>query len=200
MSTKSNATGELLFGQIRGAVLGLLYGHPDQPFYIRQISNHVRKSAGSVRRELDTLYKFGLVERSVSGRQVYFQANRQNPLFSDLHSLLAKTVGVYQQLANGLKSLVGRISLAFVYGSMARGDEKAGSDIDLMIIGDVSLDEVLNQLAPAEQAIGRAINPTVYSPDEFTRRLESGNHFLRSVLRGETVPLIGDPNELGQVG
>ena len=200
MSTTVTGTGDLLFGQIRGGVLGLLYGHPDQPFYIREISKHVGKSTGSVRRELATLSKFGLVERSESGRQIYFKANSQHPVFAELRTLVAKTVGVFQHLVSALTPVANRISLAFVYGSMARGEEKAGSDIDLIIVGDVTLDEVLTQLVPVEGAVGRQINPTVYSSDEFKRKLEGGNHFLRSLVRGETVPLIGDLDKFREMG
>jgi DNA-binding transcriptional ArsR family regulator len=200
MSTTTTGISDLLFGQIRGGILGLLYGHPDQSFYIREISKHVRKSTGSVRRELATLAKFGLIERSESGRQVYYKANCHSPVFEDLSSLVAKTVGVFQQLVSALTPVASRISAAVVYGSMARGEEKAGSDVDLMIVGDVTLDAVLTQLVPVEGAIGRPINPTVYSADEFKRKLEMGNHFLRSLVRGETVPLIGDLNELGTMG
>jgi len=200
MSTNVSALGDLFFGQTRGSVLALLYGRPDQTFFVREISRHVGTSAGTVQRELETLSQFGLIGRSVSGRQVYYKANRNHPVFAEVHSLLAKTVGVFQLLASALQPLAKRISLAFVYGSMARRDENAGSDVDLMIVGDVTLDEALAQLAAVEGAIGREINPTVYSPNEFKRRLESGNHFLRSVLRDETVLLIGDLHELGEMG
>jgi predicted nucleotidyltransferase len=200
MSTNVSALGNLFFGQTRGSVLALLYGRPDQTFFVREISRHVGTSAGTVQRELETLSQFGLIGRSVSGRQVYYKANRNHPVFAEVHSLLAKTVGVFQLLASALQPLAKRISLAFVYGSMARRDENAGSDVDLMIVGDVTLDEALAQLAAVEGAIGREINPTVYSPNEFKRRLESGNHFLRSVLRDETVLLIGDLHELGEMG
>jgi predicted nucleotidyltransferase len=136
----------------------------------------------------------------VSGRQVYYKANRNHPVFPEIHSLIAKTVGTFQLLGSALAPLAKRISLAFVYGSMARREESAGSDVDLMIVGDVTLDEVLTQLAPAERAIGRSINPTLYTASEFRTRLESGNHFLRSVMRGEKVPLVGDPDEFGKMG
>jgi predicted nucleotidyltransferase len=191
---------DLIFGQTRGRVLALLYGHPDRTFYIRQVSRHIGTSVGTVQRELVTLYRFGLVIRSVSGRQVYYQANRAHPVFVELHSLIAKTVGVFHLLGSALAPLANRLTWAFVYGSMARRDEKAGSDVDLMIVGDVTLDEVLAKLASVERAIGRAINPTLYTANEFRTRLESGNHFLRSVLRGEKVLLVGDPDELGKMG
>jgi predicted nucleotidyltransferase len=195
-----SALGEFFFGQTRGRLLALLYGHPDQTFFVREISRHVGTSAGAVQRELTTLSQFGLIGRSVSGRQVYYKANRNHPVFAEVHSLIAKTVGVFQQLGSALGPLANRISVAFVYGSMARREENADSDVDLIVVGDVTLDEVVAQLAAVEGSIGREINPTVYSTDEFKRRLESGNHFLRAVMRGETVALIGDLNEFGEMG
>src|SRR5208282_2811053 len=134
------------------------YGHPDQTFFVREISRHVGTSAGAVQRELETLSQFGLIGRSVSGRQVYYKANRNHPVFAELHSLIAKTVGIFQLLGSALAPLANRISLAFVYGSMARGDENAGSDVDLIIVGDVTLDETVAQLATVEGSIGREIN------------------------------------------
>jgi predicted nucleotidyltransferase len=200
MSSPVSALGNLLFGQTRGGVLALLYGHSGQTFYMRQISREIGASVGAVQRELETLSNIGLIERSDSGHQVYFHANRAHPVFTELKALVAKTVGVFHQLSSALTPLAQRISLAFVYGSMARQDEKASSDVDLMVVGDVTLDEVLAQLAPVERAIGRSINPALYSVNEFKAKLQSGNHFLRSVLRSETVPLIGEINELGKVG
>lgn len=153
-----------------------------------------------MQRELETLSRFDLINRSVSGRQVYFKANRNHPVFAEIHSLIAKTAGVFHLLGSVLAPLKKRISFAFVYGSFARRVETVGSDVDLMIVGDVTLTEVLTQLAPVELMIGREINPTVYSMSEFKSRLQEGNHFLRSVLRGEKVLLIGEEDELGKMG
>jgi predicted nucleotidyltransferase len=200
MSAFVGALGDLIFGQTRGRILALLYGHSGQSFYLRQISREIGASAGAVQRELNTLSNIGLIDRTDSGHQVYFQANRAHPVYAELNALVQKTVGVFHLLTSALAPIAKKISLAFVYGSMARQEEKAGSDVDLMIVGDVTLDEVLAQLAPVERAIGRSINPTLYSMKEFKAKLKSGNHFLRSVLRGEKAPLIGEINELGKVG
>jgi predicted nucleotidyltransferase len=197
MSTIVGALGDLIFGQTRGRILALLYGHSGQSFYLRQISRETGASVGAVQRELETLSRIGIINRSVSGHQVYFQANRTHPVYAELNSLVAKTVGVFHLLTSALAPIAKKISLAFVYGSMARQEENAGSDIDLMIVGDVTLDEVMLLLAPVERAIGRSINPTLYSLREFKSKLKSGNHFLKSVLRGEMVPLIGEMNEPG---
>jgi predicted nucleotidyltransferase len=200
MSTNVGTLGDLIFGQTRGRILALLYGHPDETFFVRQISRQVGTSVGTVQRELETLSQIGLIDRSVSGRQVYYKANRNHHVFAEIHSLIAKTVGAFQLLSSALAPFANRISLAFVYGSIARRDEKAGSDVDLMIVGDVTLDEILTQLSPVERAISRPINPTVYTASEFKSRLQKGNHFLRSILRGEKVLLIGEKDEFGKMG
>jgi predicted nucleotidyltransferase len=200
MRTIPDQIGDLLFGQTRGRVLGLLFGRPDQMFFVREIARETNVSVGPVQRELEALYQVGLIRRSRSGHQVYYQANRNHPVFPEIHSLVAKTVGVYRLLETALAPIAESISLAFVYGSMARRDEKAESDVDLMIVGDVTLDEILAQMAGAERAIGRSINPTIYSNKEFKEKLQSGNHFLRSVMNGERVILIGEEDELREVG
>ena len=192
MSTDVSALGDLLFGQARGRVLQLIFGQPEQTFFVRQIAREVSMSAGSVQRELEALAQVGLLVRSRSGHQVYYKANRNHPVFAEIHALVAKTVGVFQLLTSALTPLAKRISLAFVYGSVASRSENAESDVDLMIVGDVTLDEVLVQLGPVERLIGRPINPTLYSDSDFKNKMDSGNHFLRSVMRGEKVFLIGE--------
>jgi predicted nucleotidyltransferase len=192
--------GDLLFGKTRGGILRLLYGRPDRTFYLREIAREIGGSAGSAQRELTTLADIGLIVRSVSGNQVLFQANGGHPVFGELRAMVAKTLGVFQLLHSALAPLAPGISVAFVYGSMARGDETADSDVDLMIIGKVALDDVVRQLTPAEKTIGRALNPTIYPEKEFRTKLKSDNHFLRSVIRAEKVFLIGDKDELEKMG
>jgi predicted nucleotidyltransferase len=200
MRTKSAQLGDLLFGQTRGRILRLLFGHPDQSFFVREIARDTGISVGSVQRELETLSQVGLIVRSTSGHQVYHQANRNHPVFLEIHALVAKTVGVFQLLSSALAPLAKRISQAFVYGSVAGRSENAESDVDLMIVGEVTLDETLAQLASVEPLIGRTINPTIYSPKEFKTKLQSGNHFLRSVMRSERVFLIGEEDEPRKLG
>jgi predicted nucleotidyltransferase len=200
MRTASEPLGDLIFGQTRGRILARIFGHPDEKFYVRQIARDSGTSVGTVQRELETLFQTGLIVRSMSGRQVYYQANRNHPVFAEIRSLVAKTVGIFQILRSALTPFADRVSLAFLYGSVARRAEGAESDVDLMVVGDVTLDEILAQSAPAERAIGRTINPTVYSTNEFKAKLQGGNHFLRSVMRGEKVILIGDEDEFGKMG
>src|SRR6185312_14417938 len=178
MGTNSKSLGDLIFGLTRGRVLALLYGMPDQTFFVRQIAREIGTSVGSVQRELETLSEVGLLNRTTIGRQVFYQANSHHPAFADVRSLIAKTSGIFHQLRSALAPLASQIIFALVYGSIARGDEDAGSDVDLMIVGNVTLDDVLAQLTSVENVIGRPTNPTVYSLKEFKAKIKDGNHFL----------------------
>jgi uncharacterized protein len=201
MRAGTGALGDVLFGKARGAILALLYGYPDQSFYYREITRKLQGlSVGTVQRELDTLSRLGLIVRSSVGKQVFYQANDSHPVFPELRGLVAKTVGAFQRLYSALEPLLDRISLAFIYGSLARGEERAESDIDLLIVGNVRLEEIFALLADVEPSLGRSVNPTIYSLAEFRSKLASGNHFLNAVVRGDKVFLVGDEEELGKVG
>jgi predicted nucleotidyltransferase len=190
----------VLFGRIRSGVLALLYGRPDQRFYTRQIAREVVASVGAVQRELGQLAHVGLVVRTSVGNQVFYQANRHNPVFTEMRSLISKTAGALSILRSALERLSKRIVVAFVYGSMARQEQTAQSDIDLMIIGAAKLDEVLSRLAKVEIASSRPVNPTVYSVAEFKTKLASGNHFVNAVINGEKVFLLGNEDDLRKMG
>jgi predicted nucleotidyltransferase len=190
----------VLFGQTRGAVLALLYGHSDESFYVRQISRNIGISPGAVQRELEQLALAGLIARSQVGNQVFYRANTDSPIFPEIRSLVAKTVGLSDTLRLALEPIVKDIRVAFVFGSVARQEENAKSDIDLMIVGDVTFDRVISCLGQAQEKVGRQINPTTYSAREFRAKLNSGNHFLRSVLQGSKLFLIGTEDDLRKLG
>src|SRR5215471_7982541 len=191
---------DLLFGRTRGAVLALLYGRADQSFYTRELAREVGTSIGAVQRELENLSKVGLILRKSMGNQVFYQANRDAPIFPEMRALINKTIGIFGVLRSAIHPLSKRIVAAFVYGSVAREEETAQSDVDLMVIGKATLEEVLSRLSTAEKGTGRSINPTVYSLAEFKSKLAVGNHFLTSVLKGQKVFLLGDEDELRKVG
>ena len=184
--------GELLFGKTRGAILSLLLSRPDEFFYVRQIAHDTAISIGAVQRELGHLHGAGIILRTQRGNQVLYQANREGPIFSELSSLVAKTVGIFRVLGTTLLPFQEKIDWAFVYGSVARQQQTAGSDVDLMIVGAVSLDELLPQLVQAESALGRSVNPTVYSRSEFIEKIQHKNHFVSSVLAAPKVTLAGE--------
>jgi predicted nucleotidyltransferase len=198
MSTQAKQLNGVLFGRTRGGVLALLYGKPDQPYYMRQIARHIGVSVGNVQRELETLTEIGLIERSSAGNMTFFQANTKHPVFAEMRALVAKTTGSFHLLRTALEPLSAKITFAFVYGSVARGEEGASSDIDLMVVGKVTMDDVLACLKPVEEILGRSINPTVYSLREFKAKLQARNHFLSSVMSGKHVFLVGDEDEFDQ--
>jgi predicted nucleotidyltransferase len=191
---------DMLFGQTRGRILALLFDVPDRMFYGREIARLTNSSSGTVRRELDNLTHFGLVLKSTTGRQVFYRANSFHPVFNEMQSVLAKTAGIYHILRRALEPLAEQIDFAIVYGSTVRGDSLADSDIDIMVIGDATLDEVLLRLGPVENTLGRPVNPTTFSLQEFEAKLQSGNHFLSAVLRGKKIVLMGDEDEFAKMG
>ena len=153
-----------------------------------------------MQRELENLSKVGLIVRKSVGSQVFYQANRDAPIFREMQALVNKTIGIFSIFRSALQPLSKRIDVAFVYGSVAREQETAQSDVDLMVVGKATLDEILSRLYTVEKSIGRPINPTVYSVEEFKSKLASGNHFLTAVLRGQKIFLLGDEDELRKVG
>ncbi len=194
---KIDSVGEVLFGRTRGSILGLLYGHPDESFYFQEIRRRTDAAGvGAVQRELRTLEKAGLIEASARGNQIHYRANQNHSLYPELRSLIAKTVGVFDVLRRALAPFGEHIAVAFVYGSVARYEEKAGSDIDVMVIGDVALEDLVEQFAKAETTLRRTINPTLYEVSEFRKKLAGGNHFVTSVVGDEKVFLIGEDDEL----
>ncbi len=192
---KANLT-DVLFGQTRQAVLGFLYSQPDKPFYLRELARHAGTGLGAVQREVVKLAEAGILRRSVRGNQVFYQANRENPIFQELKSIVSKTAGTHDILREALFPLHGRLRVAFVYGSVARHEERADSDIDLMVVGEVPFAEIVAAISSAQERLGREINPTVYPLAEFQSKVKAKNHFLKSVLRQKKLFILGDENEL----
>jgi len=185
-----------LFGKSMQAILATLYGRPDEEFYLRELARVAATTASSLQRDLAALVGAGIVLRAVRGHQVYFRANRACPVFDELRGLVVKTFGVADVLKQALQPLSASIDAAFVYGSVARGEERAASDIDLFVVGEISFGDTVEALAPAQRKLGREINPTVFSPPEFADKAHEGNHFVSTVLAEKKLFLIGGANEL----
>jgi uncharacterized protein len=188
-----------LFGRTRNAVLGLLFSHPDESFYVRKIVRAAESGQGSVQRELRHLERAGIIKRSVEGRHVYYQANPECPIFAEIKGMVAKTVGGVEILARALASLRGKIKVAFIYGSMARAEQRRGSDVDVFVIGAASFGEVVEALTPTQEKLAREVNPTVYPVAEFREKVLQKHHFVTSVLRGTKLFLVGDESELAEL-
>lgn len=150
---------------------------------------------GAVQRELENLTRTGILTKTREGNLTYYQANRRAPIFGDLRGLVEKTAGIGGALRTALLPLAGSIEHAFLYGSTARGDERGESDIDLMVVGNVSFLDVVTAVSPLQEFLGRDVNPMVLTPAEFRDRIEQGDHFLTRIMREKRVDLIGGKRE-----
>jgi len=204
MKKTMNNTGgvaEALFGLTRRKVLALLFGRPDEDFYLRQLARETGSSAGTLQREMGKLVAAGLVTRRPRGKQVFYQANRESPVFAEIRGLMEKTAGLADVVRASLVDFAdaGRIALAFIYGSIAAGTHGSSSDVDLMLVGDLRLTELIPTLRAAQVRVGREINPTIYSAAEFQDRLRVGEHFLSQTVARPRIMLIGTENELAKL-
>jgi len=195
----SSASLPSLFGKTRQALLSLLYSRADEAHLQESLIRLAALGRGTVQRELEFLARAGVVQRTVRGRQVYFQANPESPIYAELRGLVVKTAGVAAALRAVLGPLAERIRVAFIYGSVAKGEERRASDVDVMVIGEVSFAETSEALGGAQKSIGREVNPSVYAPGDFRAKLAAKHHFLRAVLKGEKIYLIGDDRELARL-
>lgn len=187
---------DALFGKARRLVLGLLMSHPDQAFYTRQMARTLHLGLGALQRELQNLATAGILLREAHGQQVYYRVNTACPIYTDLQGLLLKTTGLGDVLRAALAGLAERVTVAFVYGSLAKGTANGASDVDIMVIGMVTLGEVVTALNPAQDALKREVNPSVYPPEEVRSKLRAGNHFLTTILNEPKLFLIGGESDL----
>lgn len=180
-----------LLGQTRSSVLAALLLRPEVSLHVRELARLTGGSAGSLHRELRALAEMGLLIRQEEGRQVYYRANTQCPVFEELAGLLRKTAGLVDVLREALAPLAGQVEQAFVYGSMARGSEHAHSDVDLMVVGEADFADVVLALAPAQALLRREINPTVLSRAELERKLKQKDGFVAQVWSGPKLRVLG---------
>ena len=194
---RTTTSGQILFGKTRQGVLALLLLHSEEWFHLRQIVRLTGAGPGPVHRELEKLTAAGVILRERRGRQVFFRAASDSPIFPDLRGLLIKTAGIADLLRQALAPMTPLIRCAFIFGSFAKGNSHGQSDVDLMVVGDVSFKDLAHALVPPQRRLGRAVNPNLYPRNELARKMRSGHHFLRDVLAGPKIFLIGDEHELG---
>ena len=188
---------ELLFKDYRRRALGLLLLHADKRYHVREIARLTGTVAGTLHKELARLADAGLLLKETVGNQVLYGANRDCPIFEELASILRKTSGLTDVLAGTLASFSDRIAAAFVFGSMASGKEAAGSDVDLLIIGDVGFSEIAKAVYSAQEVLGREINPKVYSKEEWKQMQKDKDAFITEVLKKPKLFIAGSEHELG---
>ena len=203
-STKSKANppqggglADALFTKVQQRVLAVLFGHPDRSFYANELIALAGSGTGAVQRELARLASSGLVTVSPVGNQRHYQANAASPVYAELRGLVLKTSGLVDVLRAALLPLAAQIETAFVYGSVAKQQDTAGSDIDLMVVSDtLSYAEVFAVLEEATTKLGRTVNPTMYSRKELDKRVRSDNAFIKRVWSQPRLPVIGVVDEL----
>lgn len=188
---------DLLFPGYRRRVLGLLLLHPDEALHGREIARRTGLPAGTLNRELARLAEAGLLKRERRGNQLLYSAERACPVFEEVASILRKTSGIADVLAAALAPVRERIRAAFVYGSVAGGRERAGSDVDLIVIGELGFADAVKLLHPAQETLGREISPRVYGIEEWERKRRSPDAFLRDVLARPKIFVMGGERELG---
>ena len=192
----SKLTG-LLFNDYRRRVLGLLLLHPDKKYHVREIARLTGTIAGTLHKELTRLAEAGVLVKETSGNQVLYGADTNCIIFEELASILRKTSGIVDVLADTLEPLAGKIDTAFVFGSVAQGRETAGSDVDLLIIGDVNFKKIVAALYDAQETLHREINPKVYKKEEWMQLVRKKDAFAKEVMAGPKLFVKGSINETG---
>jgi len=187
---------EKLFGsRIRAKALGWFYMHPDERYFVRQLASILNEDSTNLSRVLTELTKFRILSSIRLGNLKYFQANKNCPFFHELKGLVLKTIGVIGEIKSAFEKFPD-IKYAFIYGSYARGEEEAHSDVDLMIIGEVDLDRLDTLINNLEKRVGRTINYVTYDYDEFLDKKREEDGFIMDVLKAKKIMLIGDERVL----
>lgn len=193
----SSPLAEILFKEYRRRVLGLLLLQPDSAYHVREIARLTGTLAGTLHKELSKLAEAGLLVKDPQGKQVYYRANKDCPIYVELASILRKTSGVADVLAEQLRPLADAIDTAFVFGSVASGKATAESDVDVLVIGEVAFTDVVKALYPAQETLGREINPKVYSQAEWQQARQEQNSFIRDVMEKPKLFVIGTKDDIG---
>lgn len=197
IAPRTSQFGAALFTETQQRVLGYLFGQPARSFYAKELIKKTGSGSGAVQRELKRLEASGLLTSRWQGNQKHFQANQKAPIFEELCSIALKTFALADPIRESLQGLETDIKAAFIYGSVARKAEHAVSDIDLLVISDkLGYGELMVAMENAEKMLGRKINPTLYSDNEFKHRQMRGNSFITRVLEQPCIWLIGEKDDL----
>jgi len=194
-----NILAEILSSKIRAEIFRILFGTRDDALHMREIERRSGFTTGTVQQELKKLYRLELIKKNRDGNRLYYKANREHPLYPEIRNIVLKTIGLVDNIQEALRQS-SDIECAFVFGSIARHDEKTQSDIDLMVIGTIGLREVTALLSGLSEKIGREINPHVMSSEEFIKRKGKDDHFITNILKQPKIFVIGNENEFAAMG
>lgn len=189
---------ELFSSKARIEILKLFLFNPEKRYYQRQIASLSEQPIRGVQREIEKLKNIGLLDESIEGNRNYYKVNKNCPIYEDLKRIFLKTVGLGETLRKHLKRAKD-IKIAFIYGSFARGEESASSDIDLLVIGNIGAKKLSGLLSKPKKELGREVNYAVYSIQEYKKRIKQKDHFLKEVLEKEKIFIIGNDEELKEI-
>lgn len=193
-----NRLTELLSSRARAEIFRLLFGRMGEELHVREIERRSGLNDSTLRQELRKLVRLDLLQSRRDSNRVYYRAKTENPLYPEIRNLVLKTSGLSDVLKSALIDT--RIQMAFVFGSIACGEEKAGSDVDLMVIGQLGLRDLSRLLSGIGEKIGREVNPHVLREEEFRKRIRARDHFVSSVMEAPKIFIIGSQRELEAMG
>ena len=197
MKNQNISISDSLFSKVRQRVLALFYNHPDNDFHTNEIIRLTASGNGAVQRELAALVSSGIILVKQIGNQKRYQVNQSAPIYHELHGIVTKTFGLGDNLRKAFQSLSSKIDIAFIYGSVANQTDTARSDIDIMFVSNkISYAEIFKFLEKIEKQLGRKINPTCYTPDEWQLKRKTSNHFIKNVAQKQKIFLIGTEDDL----
>jgi predicted nucleotidyltransferase len=185
-----------LVSPTRQAILSATFLRPEKSWYLSELAAHLGTRPSSLQRDVNSLVRVGIFEKRVDGRRIFVKPNEESPIFPEIRGLIEKTSGIVPMLRDAANGLKKKVRWGFIYGSVARGEEGAGSDVDLMLIGDASTLELAPILRRIEKTVARPINPTIFTEDDFLRNFAQKNHFLLTVMRRKKIMLKGTEDEL----
>ena len=193
-----NRLAELLSSRARAEIFRLLFSGSGEELHVREIERRSGLNDSTLRQELRKLLRLDLVQSRRDSNRVYYRAKTESPLYPEIRNLVLKTSGLSDVLKSALTDK--RIRVAFVFGSISRGEEKAGSDVDLVVIGQLGLRDLSRLLSGIEEKIGREVNPHVLREEEFQKRTRTKEHFVSSVMEAPKLYIIGSQRELEAMG
>lgn len=199
MGMKSTSLGEALFTKTQQRVLGLLFGNPERSYYTNEIVRFADAGIGTVHRELQRLESAGLITAQKIGNQKHYQANRAAAIFEELQGIVIKTVGLADVLREAILLLQEQVDLAFIFGSIAQGKERITSDIDVMVIGDASFEDVVQAFYSTQETVGREVNPVVMTVSEFSSKVLQGDRFVSRIVKEPKIFLKGGSDDFGKL-
>jgi predicted nucleotidyltransferase len=190
---------DALFPKVRQNILSATYSQPEKWWFMSELATFIETTPSSLQRELATLVDSGILRSRRDGNRLYFQAETDSPIFVPLRDLISQTLGIVGEIKESISQFAEKIDFAFIYGSVARGEEHTLSDVDIMVVGSIGLAELSPPLRELGRKFNREINATCYRVEEFQKKLETQSHFLTNVIGNEKIYLIGGEDELESI-